>query len=45
MEEGGRREGQNFQQLKKLQRLEEEEDCVGFPSCSPGNAVSRGKLF
>ena len=26
MEEGGRWEGQNFQQLKKVQRLEEEEE-------------------
>ena len=32
MEEGGRCEGQNFQQLKKVQRLEEEEEqfCVQF---------------
>jgi hypothetical protein len=26
MEEGGRWEGQNFQELKKVQRLEEEEE-------------------
>jgi hypothetical protein len=26
MEEGGRWEGQNFQQLKKVQRLEEDEE-------------------
>jgi len=30
MEEGGRSEGQNFQQLKKVQRLEEEEEYQHF---------------
>ena len=33
MEEGGRWEGQNFQQLKKVQRLEEEEE-VSYCSMS-----------
>ena len=30
MEEGGRSEGQNFQQLKKVQRLEEEDKVYAY---------------
>jgi len=34
MEEGGRWEGQNFQQLKKVQRLEEEEEMLLYDCMS-----------